>query len=347
MTHCLRHPAWLPLASVLLLAIGPVVPGLAEDNAPTTTSDAAATQPAEDQETEAPAEDDLAAARAALEAMDRGTALAWRSIWRRHASCSRAFEDGYTAARGYQRAYESSLGVSRAKAVDELRVDVTIQEAGFRRVRSFDAPDAEVDAMHKTIPSLAPGEYGWVESVVVREVLGPEEMIVRSIRLIDNDAMRELEEIALQQTDEIEDGDARRFARDLVRRHFSQRRELIERQREAGYRAEARVVGFSAAGLPEGERYFGPRGEGLHLLVADVEDLDPQTEKLEPRRVIWSVDAYRRSPPLREEQFADLLRLRGMTPAEFVEYARDVRRRTPSEADERVFDLLLPDVPEG
>ncbi|MEM9294657.1 MAG: hypothetical protein AAGA57_02555 [Planctomycetota bacterium] len=284
--------------------------------------------------------DDLAVrGRLALDAMSPGERSDWGSLWPRFAGAFRMTDEGPVVLPTYSRRYENSTAQSAAAARGSLDASIDTRDRnGEAARRSVSVPLAEGRALSRILPDLALGSYGWVESVEVGEVVGPRDAVVTSVRLIDLDALRE------RKRREMDDASGRE-ERDEVDVRYAQREAVGERQRDRAYRTAMRLSGFETAGLIPGERYAGPGGEGLHVAVVRVEDADDGPSRVKPRRVLLSVEAYRKAPRLDEAQFAGWLARVGMTPAELVERYRAARRIDRDRAEAAVFRQLVPPQP--
>jgi len=268
--------------------------------------------------------------------------------WRRtHGRLARAClpdgEGGYHVLPMYDRRYPSSAGMTVRAAKAELTRRVKEKmfgEGPLVQTRIITPPDAEAEALAMPLPALEVGQYGYVHSVEVEAILGPESMVVEDIRLIDEDAVEDAKR-----------ADERRAGRDdraeaMVEAMYAQREALIERQDERDFRrAEVKLTGFDTAGAVEGERWAGPEGQGLQIAVVGYETYGSERR---PKHRLVARPASDFGEGISETQFVELLEQRGLTPTQFVERIMQAHRQTLDRdaADRAVFAHLLPADPE-
>lgn len=282
---------------------------------------------------------------------------AWSGNWREFARYCAPFESGYIAVPDFDRRTPSSRGLTEREAIEDLTQTYSETTGIIRQSRSWTPPREEAEAYANAIPDMDLGTYGYVHSVEVVEILGPEQMLVKNIWLIDSDA---LEREYNREMARGRDSDDRNY-RAKVQASFAQRLAVNERQDEDAYEQTCRLVGYSTRGLRPGARFTGPDDEGFQIAVASW-DLPPVEEEAEgedpPRRpsrqsrnepdpMLVLIDP---APVLRrtatEEQFIELLDQRGMKIVEFIELVRELREDDRETTDELVFNELFPDGPD-
>jgi hypothetical protein len=268
--------------------------------------------------------------------------------WRRnHGRFARAClpdgEGGYHVLPMYHRRYPSSVGMTVRGAKTELTRRVKEHMFGdgpLVQTRIIKPPDAEAEALAMPLPALEVGQYGYVHSVEVEEVLGPESMVVEDVWLIDEDAVEEA-----KRADERRAGNDDR-AEAVIEAMYAQREALIERQDEREFRrAELKLTGFKTAGAVAGERWAGPDGEGLQIAVVGYETYGSERR---PEHRLLARPASDFGEGISETQFIELLEQRGLTPTQFVELIMQEHRGMldREQADRAVFVHLLPADPE-
>jgi len=276
--------------------------------------------------------------------MDPATYDDWRRNHGRFArACLPDGQGGYHVLPMYDRRYPSSAGMTVRAAKTELTRRVKenmFGEGPLVRTRIITPPDAEAEALAKALPALEVGQYGYVHSVEVEQILGPESMVIEDIWLIDEDAV-----------DDAKRADERRAGRDdqaeaVIDAMYAQREALIERQDDRDFRrAEVKLTGFDTAGAVEGERWAGPEGQGLQIAVVGYEQYGSE-RRPKHRRVARPASDF--GEGVCETQFIELLEQRGLTPTQFIERIKQEHRQTLDRdaADRAVFAHLLPADPE-
>ncbi|MEM9415428.1 MAG: hypothetical protein AAGA29_08135 [Planctomycetota bacterium] len=206
------------------------------------------------------------------------------------------YEDTYVMLPNHYREREASTGRTYDEAEAELTETRTEQVSGsIVRTVKIPPPRGEVIALSMVIPEIEVGHYGFIDSVTVARVVRDNEMIVRSLRLIDPAAV----------------GTERN----------THRLALAERQKEYE-ELTFRLHGFSTEGLSPGDRYRGPDDKGINVAVAGVDQ--------HHNFVLVSFDRLRR---IRTNQFADALAHVGLTPAAFNEMVRANRETHGAQGD--------------
>ena len=184
------------------------------------------------------------------------------------------------------------------------------------------------------------GAYGYLHSVEVQEILGPDEMIVTEPWLIDPDR---LDEQFKQEERRLKQLDATRADLEELEARWAQRRALEEQQRQREFRQPMRLKGFATDGLEAGKRWLGPEGRGLQVALVKQENIGSDQR---PRFRMVATPADRFGDGLTQQQFVDLLAERGMDIAAFTDLVREMRREDPLESNQLIFEALLPDVAE-
>jgi hypothetical protein len=296
---------------------------------------------------------------------------AWAGNWRDFARSVAPFEDGYIVVPNYDRRTPSSLGMSERDAIEKLTETYTETTGIIRETRTWTPPREEAEAYANTLPKMDLGTYGYIHSVEVVEVLGPEQMLVKNIWLIDGDAVerayeRELAELQMQERRNGRNNRGGPDARAVVDARYAMRLAVVEYQQNREFGQTCRLVGYDTRGLQPGQRYAGPRDEGFQVAVAkwdhvavpaEDEAQDQAEEDDRPRRssrrsdepdpMLVLVDPL---PVMRvnttEEQFIEMLDKRGLKIVEFIELVRELREADRETSEELIFNELLPPKPE-
>lgn len=281
---------------------------------------------------------------------------AWARNYRQFARYCGEFEGEFLVVPSYDRRTPSSRGLTIARATDELTETWRETINGISRNFMREPQREEVEAYATILPGVRTGTYGHLDSVEVVSILGPEEMLVTNLWLIDTDAVGEQYERDRRRA---RANDARDID-DQLDELYRYRLELKERQEEDEvYEQTHRLVGYETRGLAEGVRWAGPEDEGLQVAVmrwevpeADAEDDDSgrrrrgRSRQQDPRMVLINPGPVLRGP-LDERAMVRLLDARGYTIASYVELMRDVRERVRDrdEADLRLIKALFPPMP--
>jgi hypothetical protein len=276
----------------------------------------------------------------AVEGMDGRTHDLWQRHWRRFAVKMIAFEDDYVA----MPLWEPRFPSSRHMSVEMYRKSKTVvlrERFSGAMVRPVEivppVEDGRVGAM--SIPQMAPGHYGHVHSFAVVEVLGPEEMLIQDVWIVDPNVLSQ-DRTAYEQ-DMRRRGDARQ-ASEATKLAFEARDAALSAQRDRSFRSPMRLVGFSTQGLSPGDRWPN-RGEALAVSIAVVGQEVPGGRGFgssRPRLIVAPASWFHRN--LTEPQFIDMLKKREMTPSAFVDQMTAMLRteRDTAIADGKMFAEL-------
>ncbi len=123
----------------------------------------------------------------------------FESLWRACGTRCAAFEDDFLVVPDYSPQCESSRGLTRGEV--ESRLTVVLDKDKGQKL----APGGEEKHALDALPKLAPGQYGWIYSVEVVEILGPRDMRVKSIWLADAGAAKAQKEYAAAKKQQLRD----------------------------------------------------------------------------------------------------------------------------------------------
>lgn len=285
--------------------------------------------------------------------IDPRTYRAWAGNYRTLARYCAAFEGDFLVVPDYERRVPSSRGLTRSRANDELTVTWRETRGGLSQNRMREPEPEEVHAYAYLLPSVEVGTYGYLHSVEIVEILGPEEMLVREVWLVDRQALRAAY-----------DRDSRR-ARESGARNFREQLDALYEHRQAAEEMQDdepmfdethRLIGYPTRGLRAGERWEGEEDEGIQVALArwELPELDDgdgtgsrRRSTKDPRMLMVNPQRVMRDT-LDEAGMMRLLDARGLTVAAFVEMMREMREqfRDRDEADQRLIQVLLPPMPE-
>ncbi len=274
----------------------------------------------------------------AVEGLDPQTQQLWDRHWRVFAQKCAEFEGEYLCSPKYDRRYPSSTGMTLRQAEAKLSEKIRVGGSGIVMTKTVRMPVAEARAMVFPIPKMKVGEYGLLASVEVDEVLSPRSMLVTDVFLIDPVVMRRDYRADRAKARQAQDSKAAEASLAYV---YTRRDAVLARQKDKKHRKIVlRLEGFSTDGLSEGERWTGPRGEGLAVLLVRPEVYGSK-RRVRQRLVAVSVKKVRWG--LDEAGFIKLLESRGLDPRGFVELVMEkMAEDDPKVAKQRVFNSLLP-----
>jgi hypothetical protein len=276
---------------------------------------------------------------AAVEGLDRQTQQLWDRHWRVYAQRCAEFEGEYLCSPKYNKRYPSSTGLTVRQAEAKLSKKVRVGGSGIVTTRTVKMPIAEARAMALPIPKLKAGEYGQLASVEVIQVLSPTSMIVKDLYLIDPVVVTRDRRADRARARKARDSKAAEAELAYV---YTRRDAVMKRQKDGKHRKVVlRLEGFSTDGLSEGERWAGPKGDGLAVLIVRPELYGSKRRANKQRLVAVSVKKVRWG--LDEQAFIRLLETRGLDPKSFVAIVMEkMAEDDPQTARQRVFSSLLP-----
>ncbi len=204
-------------------------------------------------------------------------------------------DDRFVLLPNYYRERENSTGRTYDQAFEEMtHVEVIKRGAIVKEIR-HEPPAAEVIVAARVIPAIEVGHYGFVNSVIIKDIVGPSEMIVTAIELIPPS--------------------------EVGTENNTLRKAAEERQREYEYNSY-RLLGFSTKDLKVGDKYYGPRKKGLQVAVMSTD----------PQHKFVLVD-YDRLQRVRTSEFAEALDYVQIEPLAFIDMVRENRETLTTDGD--------------
>ena len=208
-------------------------------------------------------------------------------------------ENRFVLLPNHQRARENSAG----RTYDQAEEEMTVVKREARRTAlgrkmvdvKYPPPAAEVIVSARVIPAIDVGHYGFVNSVMVQDVIGPSEMIVTRIELIP--------------PSEVGTG------------NNTLRKAAAERQKEYATKSY-RLLGFNTKDIKPGDKYFGPRKKGLQIAVMST---DPQHT--------FALVNYDELKRVRTNEFAEALGYVKIEPLAFIDMVRKNREELSTKGD--------------
>lgn len=214
------------------------------------------------------------------------------------------YEDDFICVPNYDPRYPSSRGITLAEAQGKLTRTVERKNGIVVQSTAIKPDRAEAEALAMPLPRLAVGEYGWVRGGTVDRVLGPADMILKNIELIDRDALARAKERAKDRADNHDDdGDdrdrtssydeAERYRDEIlggdssgprttrrtsggnsgssaedIERRFRHRDALATLQGQSEFRLRVRLRGYATARVVEGGEWIGgDKQQGVQLAI--------------------------------------------------------------------------------
>ncbi len=205
----------------------------------------------------------------------------------------------------FNRLYPSSKQETVAAVTKRLtKVELVRDGIITRRVTVKPVP-AEAQAVAMALPNITPGNYGYVHSAEVTKVLGPEDMLVKEMWLVDYDTIRGTDY-----------------------KHRVQRDKLYRQQR--GFDNKVfRIVGHDTKNVTVGQRIgmTGSRGKPLQLAIIKTED-NPGGDFFNRTRTVAVLADRIQVNRVGEEEFAKLLDKRSLTKTDLVNIVMEARRES-------------------
>lgn len=254
--------------------------------------------------------------------------------------------------------YERSKPSSTGQTVSEYRSEnawtqTYTDERGKEASRKLVKPEEDAFAAVGLLPEVEVGQYGYIRSGNVQEIIDGNTVELEDIWLVDAEAVREekqelkeklwgqvLEDIeeAIRDRDRSRRGrSSRRMAEnDALDWGFESREQAIDRQRDQVFTRSTWVVkGFATDRLQEDARWpsANAKGDGLQLVIVAVDD-----------RTVTAVPAAVLRKGITELQFIDYLQSREMNKAKFVEIVTEAKREHRSDYIKHVLAALTGDV---
>lgn len=292
------------------------------------------------------------AADAGGEEIDRQTAAAYQSIWRKYGQYASKTHYGYVMLPNYQRRFQNSQGLAPTTAMNRLVKRWEEKKGNLVTKKLKYPPRVEGETLSRALMSMEMGQYGWVHSAEILKIIDDKRMVIHEVWSVDADKLEEQFERDEQQMARREgrvDGSQMEF-------NFQVRMYLLELQkdRDSGFEDPSILVGYDTRGLRVGQRWKGPNDSGFQVGVASWYTPEAEEEGSSRRRSRRSNPSFRvlteventMRERLGEQEFVDFLHARGQSVKTFVELVREIRERDRRNADERIFQALQPPNPE-
>lgn len=267
-----------------------------------------------------------------------------QAIWNRHWPIAArnyiVFNDEYLCVRGYSDRYPSSKGMTVSDLLrrDKGYVMRLRNRRGMTSEQRIMLSRAEAEAMAMALPQMAVGHYGFIHSVEVERILGPDAMVVRNLWLIDAQALNRARDDDRQRlTNDFDWNIASQIADEL----YQNRTRLADIQQQAVFNREFVLRGFSTDSLASGMRWSGPGGAGLQIALLTVQDVeDNWSPDRGVRRMLVAIPGQRLRNGLNRDQFLELLARRKLTPQAIVEVVEEANRSVVRDVEKSMVDAI-------
>lgn len=264
--------------------------------------------------------------------------LAWQRNWKNYARRCVKIRDLYFTCASFETIYPSSKGLTAAAYRQKTAKEITERPGANVKVKkNLVKPAEEIDAAVKTLPEIAVGHYGSIHSAEVVEIIGPDEMIVAGIWLIDPqqvqaDRAKDKEKLLRQGADKSD-------LDDMLDHSYEVRDSLIKRQSDRSFRSPVKLRGFSTVGVAKGERWVAkPAQNQIAIVGVEVGEVKVKFRKTSEMLVAIPADSFMK-PITDEKEFLALLAARGFTKQSFVALVQEEKKINAS--DERLADALI------
>ncbi len=280
----------------------------------------------------------LLEAQDSTKASDRDIDLAWQRHWKNYARRCIKLRDAYYTCATYEPQFPSSRGITTVGLRQKTSREVTERKGLNLTVkRNLVKPNEEIDLGAKALPEMAIGQYGFIHSAEVLDILGPDEMVIAGVRLVDPrevQAQREREREKL-----LKQNVNRADLSVIIDWQFEFRDEYLRKQSDRSFRVPIKLRGYSTLGLAKGDRWNGKDGPPQIAIVG--EEVGEAKSKLRrPTSILLAVpaDSFMRGIG-DEKEFIAMLESRGFTKTTFTQLLIDEKKMNPT--DDRLADAFI------
>ena len=263
-------------------------------------------------------------------------AYAWSRSWPIYGRLFAAVGDDYVGFESFNAIHGSSRHITVAQVM--RRETVTVRRRmgpGVVRPVQLKPLRADCVAAANSLPRVAVGEYGYIQSFVVKQVLGPEDAVIGDIWLID---AHELNQLKDTYRDKLTRKARGREIDSQIKGRYRLRDKLVEQQKQSQFKATIRLQGISTDDMVEQTRWVALDQErgGLQIAIIGVDRSD--NEGSARRFLAAPARLFRRS--LSRDQFVDMLQKRGLDQRGFLEWLDRLAQDNPRTVKTRVVRTL-------
>lgn len=261
--------------------------------------------------------------------LDGAGRLVWDREWSLYAARYTQRDGEFYACAKYHPGFPSSLQLSPEGLMERFTRTRKLTFGGnmSREIRTRpNLADAQIAAA--ALPAVKFGEFGHIHSAEIVQVTGRQEMIIRRLWLVDEDALR----------DEINQAKTRAGERDNeVEARYQFREELAEHQRqESSFRTGGvLLIGFDTARLKPGQRYRGPNDQGLDIAITGKKTIQytrAGSDRSRELEVTVALPASAFAGRITQEQFLQMLQTRNLTLAQFIQWTMEEKKNDAENA---------------
>lgn len=262
----------------------------------------------------------------------------WSRIVPQYTRRMAEIEGKLVACPGYDPRLPSSFGktVREVQASEKIVIRQEIAPGIYRNVEiPLSIDEAQAEAM--PLPALKPGEYGFIHSAKIDEILGEDEMILTDVWLIDEDTLEKQISIDRRQLS------SQRTDPDQIKKQleakYGKRMKLMDRQDGRDFKsAVIRLKGFATRGFKQGDRWDGDRrGSGVQIAIVASEK---EGAGRRVKETLLAVPTSFFGKPLDEAKFEAYLAEREFTRERFAALVAAENERDRDLAMRRVFAAL-------
>jgi hypothetical protein len=276
----------------------------------------------------------------AAPAVAKDVELAWQRYWKNYARRTVRLQDLYFTCATFDSQYPSSRGITTVALRQKTTREVTEQKANTKVKKNLVRPNDDLDPFARCLPDAVAGNYGYIHSAQIVDILGPDEMVIAGIWLVSPEqvqAEREKEKEKLLKAG-VEKGDVS----DIVEWMFEHRDQLLMKQREKPFRQAFKLRGFSTVGLAKGERWTGRSTDkdGVQIAIVGEEAVEQKTKTRRPVMlpVVIPADSFMKGIA-EEKEFLAFLTARGFTKEMFVMLVQEEKKINGT--DEKLADAHI------
>lgn len=260
----------------------------------------------------------------------------WDRYWPQFAARYVRVGERYYAFPGFDAKYASSAHLTSEAFQAEHLTTVRYRSRRTSYVRQVAPPPDDAQLAAAVLPLFEVGHYGVIHSCEVGRVLGPEQMIVRHIWLVDASAVQHERERERQRVHRATRWHHQATER-IVNIRFRARNRLMRMQRNASERVRMHLIGYPTKDLAEGVRWSGPDKRGVHVAIVGISDIEIDEQV---RHILMAVPAARLKQRLSELEFRRAAADRGFTIERFADLVLTARRSDLKRFEQHVLATL-------
>lgn len=267
----------------------------------------------------------------------------WNMVWRDFAARYLQHDEAFIYIEGYSPRLPSSAGQSAREYQSSSAVVQVYKDAfGRDQERRMTKPLSEAEAAVKLLPKAEVGQYGYIHSVRIDQIVDGKTLLANDVWLVDAQAVKDERDAFMKEAlDELNEDirnqfktrrERRKYARETKSRRdsereavnwiFKERLDTISRQNGRKFSSFTwKIVGYNTDKLIDNARW--PAGaaakKGLQVIIVGVD---------QEKKEVTAVPAAAIGNGLSELQFIDLIHAREFTKPQLVERVNEAKRAT-------------------